>query len=117
MLTKCSNPPCSASFQSLEDGKLFRLEPDGVLRTGEPKRIEYYWLCERCASTMTLRLGDHDKVIAVALPAPLQGVPDNVPGALVDRRGGLLLQGVASLLPKPNGKPIRTYRSNRRNVA
>src|SRR5579864_2090065 len=80
MLTKCSNPPCSASFQSLDDGKLFRLEPDGVLRTGEPKRIEYYWLCERCASTMTLRLGDHDKVIAVALPAPLQGVPDNVPG-------------------------------------
>ena len=85
MLTECSNPPCSARFRSLEDGRLFRLESDPAVPTNAPKPVEYYWLCKGCASTLTLRLGDHGNVTAVALPPPLQGVPDFVIIALVDR--------------------------------
>ncbi len=117
MLTKCSNPSCSASFRSLENGKLFSLEPDPALRTTKSKPVEYYWLCKDCASTMTLRVGDHEDVVAVVLPPPLQAVPEIVAFALVDRKRGLLLQDVNSRLPKRNGNGLKSRFTNRQNVA
>ena len=100
VLTKCSNHSCSASFRSLNEGRLFRLETDPTLRTSQPKRIEYYWLCEHCASVMTLRLGDHDDVVAGTLPLPLQTVPKLVAVTLAQKKRGLLLQAVVPGLPK-----------------
>jgi len=62
MLSKCANPGCSASFLYLHQGKLFRLEtsgngdddvadPQGKHAT---RRLEYFWLCDACASLMTV---------------------------------------------------------------
>jgi len=65
MLSKCANPACSASFLYLRKGKLFRMEtsagyearPD-FARDGDTKipvrHLEYFWLCEECASRMTV---------------------------------------------------------------
>ena len=59
MLAKCANPTCSAPFRYLHEGKLFRLDlgagppsPGGRL----PRNLQYFWLCERCACTMTLEM-------------------------------------------------------------
>jgi len=65
MLSKCSNPACSASFLYLHKGKLFRMEtsaapearPDFANDSDDKmpvRRLEYFWLCEECASQMTL---------------------------------------------------------------
>jgi hypothetical protein len=65
MLSKCSNPACSSPFLYLRRGKLFRMETSaGYERRadfagdGEAKRptrrLEYFWLCEECATRMTL---------------------------------------------------------------
>ena len=65
MLSKCANPGCSASFLYLHQGKLFRLETGG---NGDDRRVdfadsqgkhpsrrlEYFWLCDACASLMTV---------------------------------------------------------------
>jgi len=59
MLAKCANPTCSAPFRYLHEGKLFRLDlgagppsPAGHV----PRQLQYFWLCERCARTMTLEV-------------------------------------------------------------
>ena len=56
MLGKCTNPSCSASFRSLKEGRLFRLENNPTLRSCNVTTAEYFWLCS--CSTMTLHLSD-----------------------------------------------------------
>jgi hypothetical protein len=68
MLSKCANPLCSASFRYFHQGKLFRIETSvttgpsngsmGNVNEGKPAaRVEFFWLCDSCASQMTL---EHD---------------------------------------------------------
>jgi len=65
MVSKCANPNCAASFLYFHEGKLFRVDTSsGSDRrrtlgqnefTDRPlRRVEFYWLCESCASKMTL---------------------------------------------------------------
>lgn len=65
MLAKCANPECSAPFRYLHQGKLFQIEVDAgegpLTRSGltlvkgkPPQRVEYFWLCDTCARTMTM---------------------------------------------------------------
>ena len=117
MLNKCSNPSCRASFHTLGEGRLFRVEPDPILRTSQPKRVEYYWLCNHCASTMTLRLGDWEDVIAVEVPSQLRSVPDLVAVTFLERKQGLILQAVPCQLPKRGPEHVRSRIMHRRDVA
>jgi hypothetical protein len=80
MLSKCANPGCSATFLYLHQGKLFRHEnqangsenPDPSTKKLVP-RIEFFWLCDDCASTMTLKYqkGAGITVVPVA-PTPVE---------------------------------------------
>jgi len=65
MVSKCANPGCGAPFRYFHKGKLFRLDKQtGYERRGllgdergakKPmRRVEFYWLCEDCAKSMTL---------------------------------------------------------------
>jgi len=60
MVTKCANPSCHVSFRYLREGRLFLVEPPPFGPTGKaefqerPHQSEYFWLCERCAHTMTI---------------------------------------------------------------
>lgn len=78
MLHKCANSACSSLFRSLHNGKLFLLETDsepasGValsLRRGRfERRTERYWLCDSCASLLTLAFERGRGMITVPLPA------------------------------------------------
>lgn len=75
MLSKCANPDCSASFRYFHTGKLFRAEVSVGLdrrralgrdaQQSKPlRRLEFFWLCERCAETMTL-IFDKDSGVTV----------------------------------------------------
>jgi hypothetical protein len=60
MLSKCSNPGCSATFRRLQTGKLFRFDsPNRRLSEDSstpksPLGVEFFWLCEACAAKFTL---------------------------------------------------------------
>ena len=57
MLSKCANPACSARLHYLHEGRIFKLETNAISsdRKGSPaRRVEHFWLCERCAQTLTV---------------------------------------------------------------
>jgi hypothetical protein len=58
MVSKCSNPDCSASFLYLHAGKLFRfdvpVEQTGGCEKAKPvKKVEFFWLCAACVTKFT----------------------------------------------------------------
>lgn len=79
MLSKCANPQCSTNFLHLSDGKLFRWDThkkpdssgfgfDAALKK-PAQHIEFFWLCNGCAQTMTLSF--KRGVGVVTKPVPL----------------------------------------------
>jgi hypothetical protein len=57
MVSKCANPACLARFHYLHQGRIFNLETDAVSsdrKSSGIRRIEHFWLCERCAETLTV---------------------------------------------------------------
>ena|SRR5882672_1766421 len=79
MLHKCVNPTCSRPFRRLEEGKLFQVETEDCvpsalprsrsLRASRPfRRVERYWLCDACASSLTLTFERGHGVVLVPLP-------------------------------------------------
>jgi len=80
MLHKCANPACPAMFRSLSVGKLFLLETDSgegltpliaprSRRERSARRMERYWLCDGCASLLTLTFERGRGMVTVPLPA------------------------------------------------
>jgi hypothetical protein len=83
MLSKCLNPRCSAKFRYLRQGHLFRadfteasrksaLNGDKRVASTRDKAcpVEHFWLCERCAATMTVEVGEDGAVYAVPFEIP-----------------------------------------------
>jgi hypothetical protein len=72
MVSKCANPDCNTRFRYLRSGKLFRFEV-GVKTTApakgkkSPHKLEHFWLCQECASLMTLKYTDEEGLIVVPL--------------------------------------------------
>jgi hypothetical protein len=74
MIAKCANPVCSAPFHYLREGKVFRMEfdPNGSplgpkLAGSKPvRKIEHFWLCGPCSTTLTL-LMNQGKVETVSI--------------------------------------------------
>lgn len=80
MLSHCANTQCSSPFVRLGQGRLFLVEAIPLMeRTNQPssqgrrppRRVERYWLCERCSELSTLVVGGTAGVTLVPLP-PLQ---------------------------------------------
>ena len=78
MLSKCLSSRCFATFRYLGQGRLFRVDFAEARRKnahtggtmpastgGKSSPIEYFWLCESCAATMTIELGADGQVHAV----------------------------------------------------
>ena len=75
MVGRCANPECGIPFRYYRDGKLFRFElstPSTALtvrpEAATRRRIEDFWLCGACASTMTLISEDGVGVMTRLLP-------------------------------------------------
>ena len=62
MVSKCANPGCIADFRYLHEGKLFHVEVDTAIAIFPPathlkkpaRRTEFFWLCDECATKVTL---------------------------------------------------------------
>jgi hypothetical protein len=90
MIKNCSNPLCSAPFRRLGRGKIFAFESRSRTASGsaaaagiasEEVGSLYYWLCENCSLTHTLRLDAEGRIT-------IQPVPEQTVVAIVD--GGTL---------------------------
>ena len=78
MLSKCANPECTAPFHYLRDGKLFQIDASfGIRQSAGPQlvneakpshRIEFFWLCGNCSSSMTVAFQPGKGVVMVPLP-------------------------------------------------
>ena len=67
MVSHCANPACSTPLRYLRDGRLFQFEIKSLIVPGfrelrdqsqaskQARQVSHFWLCGRCASTMTLR--------------------------------------------------------------
>ena len=81
MLHKCANPECSRSFRNLAEGKLFLIETNGTapaLRGWDgpaARRVEHFWLCELCASVLTLSFDKGRGMVTVPLPEAVRKGP------------------------------------------
>ena len=81
MLSHCANSQCSKPFLRLREGKLFLVETDRPVKSGDPpsppfvrarqqqREVEHYWLCDNCASRWTL-VYDHNHGVALAFLRP-----------------------------------------------
>jgi hypothetical protein len=82
MLSKCANPGCPASFLYLHEGKLFRLDTSVEMLVRIPvrevtrpsRRIEFFWLCDQCATELTLGYNKGTGITIVPLPKELTRV-------------------------------------------
>jgi hypothetical protein len=57
VLSKCANPACLARFHYLHEGRIFKIETatsSSDIKTSLSRRIEYFWLCERCVRILTV---------------------------------------------------------------
>ncbi len=75
MLKKCANPLCPNAFRVLSQGKLFQMEVDDFVacanrKNRSPRRVERYWLCDRCCSSLTLIFETGRGMVTVPLPSP-----------------------------------------------
>lgn len=74
MLSKCANPDCGASFHYLGQGKLYEIRnqpelagPHLIAPKKAAGRSERFWLCNDCASVMTLAVDASHKVVLLPL--------------------------------------------------
>jgi hypothetical protein len=77
LLSKCANPSCQTAFNYFNEGKLFEFDIDPVsgtclhpLKVKKPAATrEMFWLCGRCAASLTLQVHDQGEVVAVPINA------------------------------------------------
>src|SRR5437773_12547285 len=75
MLKECANPLCPNAFRVLSQGKLFQMEVDDFVactnrKNRSPRRVERYWLCDRCCSSLTLIFEKGRGMVPLPLPSP-----------------------------------------------
>lgn len=84
MVSRCANPECGAHFHYLSQGRLFHFEVDAkvsekpaqsgprlVSRKKPVAKVEHYWLCSKCAGSMTLKF-DKNGIAIVPLQRSLR---------------------------------------------
>jgi hypothetical protein len=78
VLSKCANPACLARFHYLHEGRIFNIETGAVSSDGNgspARRIEHFWLCERCAQTLTVVLENGVVTTRPLHPELVEGPP------------------------------------------
>jgi hypothetical protein len=79
MLSRCANSQCSKPFVRLGQGKLFLVQTEFPVKSGEltgprsrytrrqARPVERYWLCKQCAEVSTLVQDRKEGIVLVPL--------------------------------------------------
>ncbi len=87
MLHKCANPTCVNLFRSMHQGKLFvvesegeeaqaQIQTNGSRKSRAPRRLEHYWLCDKCFPQVTLTFTKGLGLLMVPLLPPQARTPE-----------------------------------------
>jgi hypothetical protein len=74
MLTKCANSSCSNLFHYFGEGKVFEIRREGSsgahhgIHAAKRERVEHYWLCSKCAATLTIAMDSAHNVLVIPRP-------------------------------------------------
>jgi hypothetical protein len=73
MLGKCANPTCATPFRKLGNGKLYAFESLANARCAGSRRSisrtpVFYWLCECCSLSFTLRIDCDGRLTMQRIP-------------------------------------------------
>lgn len=70
MLSKCANPGCTQLFRYLGEGRLFQVERNLSSKTDgkSTRKIEHYWLCERCSQAMRVGVLENEALLIFSDP-------------------------------------------------
>jgi len=124
MLNKCANPGCKVRFRKLDDGKLFLVETGlaeaspAARWTGEGRpfrHLEHFWLCDSCATVLTLTFERERGVVAVPLARPAGSKPVTSAGS--GEVVGTPLVGIGGRAQAAGGGFREGRRSQRRAIA
>jgi len=63
MVSQCVNPACRASFLYLRQGKLF------AVRAGNLAPLEFFWLCDNCATNFKIDVAPDGSIRLTAVTA------------------------------------------------
>lgn len=98
MVSKCLNSCCTATFRTLGKGRLYCMDfADWGRKNGlEGKKVvtsirskawpvEYFWLCEKCATTLTVELSEAGEVRLVPVGLPTRAAAAQTPGTQKNR--------------------------------
>jgi hypothetical protein len=69
MVSTCANPECSAPFRHLKKGRVFLIDSRDYARGQEASsssRLEYFWLCDACATRFKMAAGPGNRVACVS---------------------------------------------------
>jgi hypothetical protein len=80
MVSNCANPACATPLRYLRDGRLFQFEIKAVAVPGAngdeaaarkrktSRQVWHYWLCGRCAASVTLKFDGQHGLRLIPLP-------------------------------------------------
>ena len=74
MISTCANPACKKPFHYLRGGRLYRFDspcpgthsedvPNAVYATNRGRCAVFFWLCNECASTLSLKFNGRELTI------------------------------------------------------
>ena len=82
MTSHCANPQCGTPLLHLRDGRIFQFEvkpqfsaPEAESESRAPslaeriRHVSHFWLCGRCAATLTLAFDAMKSVVVTSLQA------------------------------------------------
>jgi len=102
VLAKCVNPVCSNQFRFLHQGKLFEVEIQYIMSQAASEHrglgnakghVERYWLCNRCAQSVTLRFVKHQGLLMYS--------PLNLEEVAIPLSGGRTVAEVSQVRIRP----------------
>lgn len=80
MISHCANPECAIPFHYLRGGRLYRFEvrrpsepyedvPNSICSLQASPATVFFWLCESCCSTLTLKFAPGTGITLLPKPA------------------------------------------------
>ena len=80
MISRCANPACGVPFHYLRHGCLYRFDikspafpcndvPNAICSLKPSRAVVFFWLCERCSASYSLRFDSRTGVALVPRPS------------------------------------------------
>jgi hypothetical protein len=85
MVSNCANPACNKPLYYLREGRIYVFDTAVGTMDGAKKaerRVEHYWLCGSCATTLALTQDAQGSIRMLRKPRAVHELDESVPSAV-----------------------------------